>query len=149
MIEMAMYVSIGFLLGCLLGLAVLPHVYERAVRLTMRRLEGALPLSIGEIQAEKDLLRAEFAMTVWRLELKVEHLNEKRTRLQVELDKKSAVINRVKAQRDALNTEVIDLRMQQNEALNKRLPPARTRRDANAYVVRKMIPGRSLQAVRN
>ncbi len=139
MIETAMYVSMGFLLACLLGLAVLPLVHDRAVRLTMRRVEAAVPLSLGEIQVEKDLLRAEFAMTVRRLELKVEQLNDKRTRLEVELSKKNTIFNRVKAQRDALNTEVVDLRMEV-DVLKQQVPTARTRTDANAYVMRQMTP---------
>ena len=139
MIEAGMYMTMGFLLGCLLGLAVLPLIRDRAVRLTMRRVEAALPLSIGEIQVEKDLLRAEFAMTVRRLELKIEQLNDRRTRLEGELGRKSNVFNWVRAQRDALRTEVFDLRMQV-KALKKQLPSARPRPEASAYVVRQMIP---------
>jgi len=39
MIEIAMYVGIGLLTGCLLALCVVPLVHDRAVRLTVRRLE--------------------------------------------------------------------------------------------------------------
>ncbi len=148
MIEAAMYVGMGFLLGCLLGVAVLPLIHNRAVRLTTRRVEAVLPLSLGEIEAEKDLLRVEFAMTVRRLELKIEQLNDKRTSAEVKLGKKSAVLDRIKTQRDALNAEVIDLRMQV-EAIKRQLPTTRPRRDASAYVVRQMIPPRSLHAVKH
>ncbi len=103
-----------------------------------------MPLSIGEIQVEKDLLRAEFAMTVRRLELKIEQLNDRRTRLEGELGRKSNVFNWVRAQRDALRTEVFDLRMQV-KALKKQLPSARPRPEASAYVVRQMIPHGTLQ----
>jgi len=51
MIEPVMYFGIGFLVAALLGLLFVPLVHNRAVRLTMRRLEAATPLSIAEIRA--------------------------------------------------------------------------------------------------
>ena len=72
MIEPGMYFGIGFLVAALLGLLFVPLVHNRAVRLTMKRLEAATPLSIAEIRADKDQLRAEFAMSPRRLEMSVE-----------------------------------------------------------------------------
>jgi hypothetical protein len=71
MIEPIMYLAIGFLLSMLVGLMIVPLVHNRAVRLTTRRLEAATPLSMAEIQADKDQLRAEFAMSARRLEMNV------------------------------------------------------------------------------
>jgi hypothetical protein len=61
-----MYVGIGLLFGCLLAIAIVPLVHNRAVRLTVSQLERRLPQSIAEIQVDKDLLRAEFAMSARR-----------------------------------------------------------------------------------
>jgi hypothetical protein len=61
MIELIMYFGIGFLVAALLGLLFIPLVHNRAVRLTMKRLEASTPLSISEIRADKDQLRAESA----------------------------------------------------------------------------------------
>ena len=52
MIEPIMFFGIGFLVAALFGLVIIPLVHGRAVRLTMRRLEAATPLSMAEIQAE-------------------------------------------------------------------------------------------------
>src|SRR5262245_19413498 len=79
MIEPIMYFGIGFLMASLLGLVLIPLVHNRAVRLTMRRLEAATPISLAEIQADKDQLRAEFAMSTRRLELSVEQMKVKTT----------------------------------------------------------------------
>jgi hypothetical protein len=68
MIESIMYFGIGFLLAALSVPIVAPLVHDRAVRLTMRRLEATIPLSMAELQADKDLQRAEFAMSTRRLE---------------------------------------------------------------------------------
>lgn len=96
MVEPIMYLAIGFLISALCGLMIMPLVHNRAVRLTTRRLEAAAPLSMAEIQADKDHLRAEFAMSARKLEMSVEQLKAKTTSQQAELGKKSDAINRLK-----------------------------------------------------
>jgi len=96
MLEPIMYISIGFLIAGLLVLGVLPLVHARAVRLTTRRLESLSPLSLSEIQADKDRLRAEFAMSTRRLEMSVEQLKAKTTSQLAEIGKKSDAIGRLK-----------------------------------------------------
>jgi chromosome segregation ATPase len=98
MIEPAMYLGIGFLVASLLGLVFIPLVHARAVRLTVRRMEAATPLSMAEIQADKDQLRAEFAMSTRRLEMNVEQLKAKTTSQLAEIGKKTDAINRLKAE---------------------------------------------------
>ena len=107
MIEPIMYFVIGFLLAALIALAVIPLVHNRAVRLTVRRLEAALPQSMLEVTAEKDQLRAEFAMSTRRLEVKVEELNNRLASQLVELGKKDAAINRFKIERGSQKVEII------------------------------------------
>ena len=96
MIEPIMYLAIGFLVSMLFGLMIVPLVHNRAVRLTTKRLEAATPLSMAEIQADKDQLRAEFAMSARRLEMSVDQLKNKTTSQLAELGKKSDSINRLK-----------------------------------------------------
>jgi len=96
MIEPIMYFGIGFLVAALAVLLFIPLVHNRAVRLTMRRLEAATPLSIAEIRADKDQLRAEFAMSTRRLEMSVEQMKTKTTTQLAELGKKSDAINQLK-----------------------------------------------------
>jgi hypothetical protein len=80
--------------------------------LTRRDLVDATPLTAKEIQAEKDQLRAQFAVSVRRLELNMEQMrlkateraadrqNAERARLQVELDRKSALILALRAREE-------------------------------------------------
>ena len=96
MIESIMYFGIGFLFAALSVLIVVPLVHGRAVRLTTRRLEGAIPSSMTEIRAHKDLLRAEFAMTTRDLEAKIEQLKTEKANQLTELGKKGDAINRLK-----------------------------------------------------
>jgi len=96
MIESIMYAGIGFLVASLLVIGFIPLVHGRAVRLTIKRLEAMTPMSMAEIQADKDQLRAEFAMSTRRLEMSVEQLKAKTTSQLAEIGKKSEAIGRLK-----------------------------------------------------
>jgi hypothetical protein len=109
MIEAIMYFGIGFLLAALLGLVVIPLVHGRAVRLTMRRLEAATPLSMAEVLAEKDQLRAAFAMSTRRLEISVEQLRDRTATQLSELSRKTDEINRLTAQLGEKSTTIVAL----------------------------------------
>ena len=120
MIEPIMYFGIGFLFATLMGVAVITFVHDRAVRLTLRRTESSLPQSMAEIQADKDLLRTEFALSRRRLEVRVEELKEQSTSQLAELGRKSDVINRLKIEREVQKVETIGLKSEV-EALKGRL----------------------------
>jgi chromosome segregation ATPase len=109
MIEPIMYLAIGFLISMLFGLMIVPLVHNRAVRLTTRRLEAATPLSMAEIQADKDQLRAEFAMSARRLEMSVDQLKNKSTSQLAELGKKTDAINRMKLELGEKNATIFSL----------------------------------------
>jgi chromosome segregation ATPase len=109
MVEPAMYLAIGFLVAMLLGLTIVPLVHNRAVRLTTRRMEAATPLSMAEIQADKDQLRAEFAMSARRLEMSVDQLKHKTTSQLAELGKKTDAINRMKLELGEKNATIFAL----------------------------------------
>jgi chromosome segregation ATPase len=96
MVEPIMFFGIGFLVAALLTIGAIPLVHGRAVRLTRKRLEASTPVSLSEIQADKDQLRAEFAMSTRRLEMSVEQLKTKTTSQLAELGKKTDAINRLK-----------------------------------------------------
>jgi hypothetical protein len=129
MIEAIMYFAIGFLFAALIGIAVVPVVHARAVRLTMRRLESSIPQSMAEIQADKDLLRAEFAMSTRRLEIGVDQLKEQSTSQLAELGRKGDVINRLKIEREAQNVETFALKTEV-EALKEQLAVGKEMRAA-------------------
>jgi chorismate mutase len=109
MVEPIMYFGIGFLVAALLGLMFVPLVHNRAVRLTMRRLEAATPLSIAEIHADKDQLRAKFAMSTRRLEMSVEQMKTKTTSQLAELGKKTDAINKLKKELGEKTTAIAAL----------------------------------------
>ncbi len=119
MIESSMYFGIGLLLGAIIGLVLIPIVHGRAVRLTTRRLHAILPESMADVQAEKDLLRAQFAMSTRRLEITVEQLKNTTTSQAVEISKRDDLIKRLNFERDSQEVEIIALKTQ-IEALKER-----------------------------
>ena len=108
MIESIMYFAGGFLVACLLALALISSVHHRAVRLTQRRLADSIPVSLNEIQADRDKLRARFAMSTRRLEVTVEKLEAKVASQLGEIARKSEAIARLKAElaRQAAATDI-------------------------------------------
>ncbi len=96
MVDLIMYFAMGFLVAILIGLVLAPLVHNRAVRLTMRRIEAVTPLSMAEVYAEKDGLRAAFAMSARRLETALEQLKTKSANQLAELSKKTDAINQLK-----------------------------------------------------
>jgi hypothetical protein len=100
MLEPIMYSSIGFLAACLLMVAFVPLIHDRAVRLTVRRLQAATPLSVAEMQVQKDLLRAEFAMSLRRLEVSVEETKKKEVERLREIGMKTAEIHQLRTELD-------------------------------------------------
>jgi hypothetical protein len=111
MIETIMLCAIGALGGCLVTMIFFPLVHQRATRIARQHIVEAVPLAINEIQADKDHLRAQFAMSIRRLEVNIEEMRAKAagqngeigrqsaeiSRLQVELDKKTAMIFALRA----------------------------------------------------
>jgi chromosome segregation ATPase len=109
MVEPIMYIGIGFLVASLLAVMLLPLVHRRAVRLTTRRIEAATPMSIAEIQAEKDHLRAENAMAMRRLEILVEETRSKAAAQLADIGKRAETIHRLKIEVEEKSTAIARL----------------------------------------
>jgi predicted nucleic acid-binding Zn-ribbon protein len=131
MIEAIMYFGIGFLTASLLGLVIIPLIHNRAVRLTHRRLEAATPLSIAEIQADKDQLRAEFAMSTRRLELSVEQLKARSTGQLSELGRQAEAITLLKSELGEKNAAIMGLETRER-MLKEQIGTTEQERDAKS-----------------
>jgi hypothetical protein len=111
MIEWFMFGALGFFLGCLLALMLAPPLWNRAVKLTTRKLEATMPMSLADIQADKDQLRAEFAIELRKVEVALEKSKEKAARELIEANKRRVEIQ-------VLNTELGGVKGQLQESLN-------------------------------
>jgi chromosome segregation ATPase len=103
-----MIFALGFLFAGLAALAFAPAFWRRANRLTRRRLEMQVPLSVQEILAERDQLRAEFAVEQRRVELRAAQVNLAHAADRGELGRRAVEIAALKeklAQRTRENRE--------------------------------------------
>lgn len=87
-----MIFALGFLSAGLLTLMFLPAIWRRALRLSQRRLEQRLPVSLEQVAAQRDQLRAEFAIERRRIEQANEALVETRANNLSELSRRGVRI---------------------------------------------------------
>lgn len=99
-IENSMYFLLGFLAAALLALMIVPSIWQRAVRLTKKRIEAATPMTMSEYRADKDQLRAEFALSTRRLEMNVEALRKRLADQIAEVNRKKSEQAQLRADRD-------------------------------------------------
>ncbi len=102
-----MYFALGFLVAGLITLLFLPAFWRRALRLSMRRLQMLTPMSMEEVVAERDLLRAEFAVRERRLEQEIDSVKAARAGDLVSLG------------REAARVADFDTRLKQSEAARR------------------------------
>src|SRR3712207_980646 len=112
-----MIFALGFVAASLIALLIIPAINARAERLARRRAEALFPLSISELTAEKDHLRAEFAVMQRRVERKAEEAMAYKHRSMEELGRRAVRIEALEttlAERDQhishLQTDLADLR---------------------------------------
>lgn len=77
MIEIALYIALGFFLASILALAALPFIWGRAVRLTRKAIETSNPISYARATMAKDALRAQHAIAIRQMEVRLEGMMEK------------------------------------------------------------------------
>ncbi len=97
MIQSVLYFILGFLTAGFLALVIAPAVWRRAVRLTRKRVEASVPMSLEEIQADKDRLRAEFATSTRRLEMSAKQAREKASEHAVQVERDRERLNTLEA----------------------------------------------------
>lgn len=151
MFEGILLFGLGFLSAALIALMISPAVWNRAVTLTKRRVEASVPLTLNEIQADKDQLRAEFAMSTRRLELSVEELREKAANQVIEISRKRddlaklaeeskdriRVIEELEARSAELRAQLKD-REERLATANSRLEETRAELEAKALEAERM-----------
>lgn len=112
-IQSGMLIALGFLAATLLGLLAAPAFWSRAVRLTTRRIKDTMPLSELEIEADRDRIRAEYAIKMHKLETLVEQVKLAGARQQIEINRRDARVNMLEA-------DLEQLRASYEEAQNAR-----------------------------
>ncbi|MDX8483012.1 hypothetical protein RFN28_31810 [Mesorhizobium sp. VK24D] len=115
MVQSILFFALGFLCAVFLVSLVAPAVWRRAVVLTRRRLEASMPLTPAEIQAEKDRVRAEFAMNTRRLEMNIKSLKEKVAEQLVEIGRGREALKGLAVETKDKNQALSDLQAKTEE----------------------------------
>jgi chromosome segregation ATPase len=97
MVEAFMYAGIGFLLASVIAWGILPIVHVRAVRLTERRIAAEMP-SMSEVTADKDHLRAKFALAARCYEVNIEQMKSDTAAKLADFGKRSETLAKLKQQ---------------------------------------------------
>lgn len=129
-IQSAMLVALGFLAASLAALLIAPAFWSRAVRLTTSRIKDSLPLTDIEIRADKDRIRAEYAIKVHKLESLVEQVRLAAARQQIELNRRDATINELETSLERLRStheETQNARRVLEQTVADRLPKVEER----------------------
>ncbi|RYE09799.1 MAG: hypothetical protein EOP22_07115 [Hyphomicrobiales bacterium] len=110
-----MYFALGLLIAGLAALAILPAIWRRAVRLTKKRIEAATPITMAEFRADKDQLRAEFALSTRRLEMNVEALRRRLSDQLRDINRKRTEVGAIKGERESQLQQIRELEEREAE----------------------------------
>lgn len=87
MIEYALLFGLGFLTAMLAALLLAPAIHRRIVKFTEDRIMATMPVSPGELRAQKDMVRAEMAAQVARTAHDLKQERGKAARFSIQNDK--------------------------------------------------------------
>lgn len=124
MIEQGIYFALGCFLTALVALLFAPVFWRRALRLTRQRLQLQIPLSMQEILAERDELRAEFAVERVRIEQDLADARAKADVLMAESGRRIVAADRLEEERNGLAAE-LDAHRTRIAALESEMASAR------------------------
>lgn len=123
MIEIALFSTAGFLAAALIALLALPFLTGQASRSAVHKMRENMPFTAAEMSADKDQLRAEHAVALRKLEMKIDKQAEKISAQNIELnefnEKISAANKITKAGKLALE-EIRSKEIDLNDRLRKR-----------------------------
>lgn len=99
-----MLVTLGFLSALLVGLVVVPAYRRRIVKLTTNRIKQAIPLTEAEIRADKDRLRADYAIAIHELNSTLDSRQLEVARQRVEINRRDAAISALEGEAALMRT---------------------------------------------
>lgn len=120
-----MLVALGILLAALVVIAILPSYRRRVERLTSDAIRASIPLTEAEIRADKDKLRAQYAIRVHKLEAESEHQKLSAARQRIEMNRRDARITELQDEMERIKAaleENVNARRVLEHTVTDRLP---------------------------
>lgn len=115
MIEYALLFGLGFLTAILAGLLLAPAIHRRIVKFTEDRILATVPVSPGELRAQKDMVRAEMATQVARTAHDLKQERGKAATLSIQNDKLVEQAGRLQGENFDLKTTADALAVEAGE----------------------------------
>lgn len=112
MIELILFVALGFLVAALIGMVIAPAIYRRVVKLTERRMRSTVPLNAAEIKAAKDMERAAFAAENARISVELRNEREQLTVQRAGNSRLSETVIKMRSQNIDLKNDLDDLKQE-------------------------------------
>ncbi|MBV1700374.1 MAG: hypothetical protein KGQ46_00975 [Hyphomicrobiales bacterium] len=109
MIQLIMIFAIGALAMGLFGAFFLPAYKKRAVRLAQRELEARMPMSMGEVLAGRDALRAEAAAQLRAAEIRMAQVSDAETQTRAALGRAEGQILQLQGEAGPLRQNLKEL----------------------------------------
>ncbi|TNV17712.1 hypothetical protein FIC94_05925 [Ochrobactrum teleogrylli] len=95
MIQSALFFLLGVLVTVFVLILLGPSVWRRAFFLARRQVQAELPITLAEIRADKDGLRAEFAVAISKLEQQLKRERQKAAEQAVVLGRQYEELKRI------------------------------------------------------
>ena len=136
-IQSVMLVLLGFLSAILVVFVLSPAYRRRVERQAVDALKRSLPMTQAEINAERDRLRAEYAIRIHKLGVKVREAEAAGARQLIDLNRRDARVG-------ALEVEIENLKADLEENTNARLVLEQTIRDRLPKVEQRLVEAKKL-----
>jgi uncharacterized coiled-coil protein SlyX len=125
-----MLLVLGFSIAGLIACVLAPAYRRRAARLATAELKRAMPLTAAEIAADKDRIRADYAIRIHKLESNLEELSLETARQLIEINRRDASISALEsdvARLATINEEHENARRVLELTITERLPKVEQR----------------------
>lgn len=147
-IETIMLFALGFILAALIAMFLGRGLWNYGVKIGQRRMQKLSPLSITEVQADRDRLRAEYAVMTRKLELRLDDLKDRMAEQMAEVSRSKTRIEDLHNQIDERD-QLLAERETENAGLMTKFEPLETElaaRTASIQQLKEQLRNKSEQA---
>lgn len=95
MIQSALFFILGILVAVFVAILLGPSVWRRAFFLARRQVQAELPMTLAEIRADRDALRAEHAVSAVRLEQSLRLERAEAAARKIQIDRQSETLKKI------------------------------------------------------
>jgi len=115
MIENLVVFALGALVATLFALLVIPVTWRRAARLIEQRIRATTPLTMAEIQSEKDAIRADYAVQLRKVEVRLDQAKRQAAQREIEISRRDSAITELQTELASRTETIGDIEAREEE----------------------------------